>query len=141
MNRRISKLSKLVGLGSAALVGGCFWGAPDVGTLAEPYRFVEIDTRESMMLKICQPDNFCSGDGLPNPTIFAGGADSRYVVLARHPGGNRKVTEYYYLIRTKDELHGLPPENVRGPFSLADFQVENAHLRLPPFSTTFRDLK
>jgi hypothetical protein len=117
-------------------------------TLERPYRLVAVDADEDMGL--CRsPEGVtdCFGDGLPGPTVFAAGADARYVVIARHPREwpappDRSVSEFYYLIRTPDEAaRGLPQQNVRGPFTEAQFGEHKRRLRLPEFSTVFDHLK
>lgn len=87
----------------------------------------------------------CLGDNLPEPIVFAAGANRRYVVLARHPrcgyGINKDVTEYYYIIRTPAEGGGIDAANVKGPYALDRFNKKKRRLGLPDFSVELRDLK
>ncbi|WP_156434905.1 hypothetical protein [Bradyrhizobium lablabi] len=112
-----------------------------------PYRLVAIDVREDMSLcRSMGAEGDCSGDGLPKPTVFQAGANSQYVVLARHPWrGNgapdRSVTEFYYIVRQADERNIRKRVPVMGPFTELEYQQEKNRLQLPEFSKVFRDLK
>lgn len=114
-----------------------------------PYRLVAVDTEEDMIvcLTFRGDTNSCIGDGLPEPAVFAAGANARHVVIARHPRASlsrpdRAITEYYYVVRTPDEgERGLPAKNVKGPFDRQSFEEEKRKLNLPNFSRVFKDLK
>jgi hypothetical protein len=91
-------------------------------------------------------DGSCSGDGLPGPTVFQAGANSQYIVLARHPSPrngrpNRSITEFYYILRQADERNALKSVSVMGRFGDLEYQQENSRLQLPEFSKVFADLK
>ena len=131
-------------LGGSALLSACGFVYDE--RLAGPYRLVATDVREQMMVCVDIGGGDCVGDGLPGPTIFAAGADARYLVMARHPSTDigrpdRSVTEYYYVVRGPDE----PPRDLRahvvGPLSRAEFEQARGTLRLPPFTRIFDDLK
>ena len=122
-----------------------FGGLVHQEQLAGPYELWATDTMEDMIL--CRAiDSGCVGDGLPGDTIFAAGADERFITLARHPrewpnDPDRSVTEYYYVIRAPDEAERGPYGRVRGPFDEARFEAEKRRLGLPDFSRTFEELR
>jgi hypothetical protein len=114
--------------------------------VAGPYVLWATDTMEDMILCRSIEGSACVGDGLPGATIFAAGADERFIVLARHPSEwpdppNRQVTEYYYIIRQPDETERGPYGHVRGPFDADQFGTESRRLRLPTFSRVFEELQ
>jgi hypothetical protein len=126
-------------------VAGCGFVTDEV--LDGPYRLVAIDVREDMSLcRSIDTRGDCSGDGLPGPTVFQAGANSQYIVLARHPSRrnkapDRSVTEFYYILRQADEQNALKPVSVMGPFNELEYQQEKRRLQLPEFSRVFADLK
>ncbi len=89
----------------------------------------------------------CDGTGLPEPTIFQAGANSQYIVLARHPRRkwneppDRSVTEFYYIVRQADERDARKRVPVTGPFNELEYQQEKRRLQLPEFTKVFADLK
>ena len=130
------------------LLAGCwsFAGFVYDERLAGPYRLVAVDTMEQMILCRDMGGGDCAGDGLPDETIFAAGADDRFIVLARHPRTwpdppDRTVTEYHYVIRVPDEAERGPYGRVRGPFDETQFEAETRRLGLPGFSRTFEELR
>jgi hypothetical protein len=126
-------------------VAGCGFVADEV--LDGPYRLVAVDVREDMSLcRSIGTEGDCSGDGLPGPTVFQAGANSQYIVLARHPrlrndAPDRSVTEFYYILRLADERNTGKRVPVMGPFTELEYQQEKSRLQLPEFSKVFRDLK
>lgn len=114
--------------------------------LAGPYRLVAVDDREDMVLCRGLESGSCAGDGLPGPTVFAAGASSRYLVIARHPTHfpdpmNKAQTEYFYAERGTNEGRPGSRPVVHGPFDKAAFESETQRLGLPEFSVVFEDLK
>jgi len=133
---------------SAVLLAACpgGFGYVHVQPLTGPYRLVAVDSREDMMLCRGLGKSDCMGDGLPGPTIFAAGADARYLVIGRHPTKfgeplNRADTEYYYAERSADEADLGSRPTVHGPFDRTQFDAEAGRLALPEFSVVFEDLK
>ena len=110
-----------------------------------------IDISEDMALYRCPggPDGGvgCAVDGLPGSTVFAAGADSRYIVVARHPRDNnlthKDVTQYFYFARVPQESKGWGqnPEKIIGPLSKTEFDAATTSLKLPPLSIVLDDLK
>jgi hypothetical protein len=134
-----------VSLGSVLCVAGCGFVTDEV--LDGPYRLVAIDVREDMSLcRSIDTRGDCSGDGLPGPTVFQAGANSQYIVLARHPSRrnkapDRSVTEFYYILRQADDRNAPKPVSVMGPFNELEYQQEKRRLQLPEFSRVFPDLE
>jgi hypothetical protein len=136
-------IRKLLALAVFVCCSGCGFVHDEV--LDGPYRLVAVDTRGDMSLCISVGDD-CSGDGLPGPMVFAAGANRQFVDIARHPPAadgqiDRRVTEYYYIIRMPDEAKGVDPKNLIGPLDQARFDQEKRRLGLPAFSRVFDDLK
>ena len=108
--KAISLAMRCAVFASLLCMAGCDWqGFVHDEVLVGPYRLVAIDIMEQMSLCLSWGDKGdCVGDGLPGPTIFQAGADSRYIVLARHPceltkRPDRSVTEFYVIVlSTKD---------------------------------------
>lgn len=125
-------------------IGG--WGFVHDQPLAGPYRLVAVDTRDDMIVCRSLESGDRVGDGLPGRTVFAAGADDRYLVIARHPSAfgeplNKAVTEYYVVERRPDEADpGSRPE-VFGPFDQAEFDERVRQLSLPEFTIVFDDLR
>lgn len=114
--------------------------------LAGPYRLVAVDDREDMVVCRGMESGSCAGDGLPGPTVFAAGADRRYLVIARHPTTfpepmDKAHTEYFYAERSANEGDQRSRPVVHGPFDKAQFELEVRRLSLPEFSVVFEDLK
>ena len=133
---------------AASLLIGCwpFGGLVYREEVAEPYELWAVDSMDDMMLCRAMGDGGCVGDGLPGATIFAAGASNRFVVIARHPRDwpnppNRAVSEYYYLMRTPQDAERGPYGNLRGPFTLEQFEREKQRLDLPEFSRVFPELQ
>ena len=116
-------------------------------TLAGPYRLVAVDADEQMAICRSVPaSGDCFGDGLPGPTVYAAGADDRYLVAARHPYDgttqNRGVTEYYYVKRLPgDGGAGTARDRTVGPLTGPAFLRARRQLGLPPFTGFFEDLR
>jgi hypothetical protein len=108
------------------------------------YVLAAIDTREDMRLYA----DLGKGNlaGLVDSTVFALGADKRYIVLKQHPATegsgaiDRGVTNYFVVTR----LPGTIVEKqtgVHGPMTKEQFEQLSATLHLPPFTKTLNDLQ
>jgi hypothetical protein len=107
-------------------------------TIDGPYRLVAIDVEEQM--DVCYSiQDACVGR--IGETVFAVGHDASYIVAARHPANNRKVTEYFYLTRSMDGPIADPSASVHGPFDAGEFEAERVRLRLPSFDTNMASLR
>jgi hypothetical protein len=108
------------------------------------YWLIAVDGAENMTLIRRFGENWV-GDKLPGPTVFAAGSNQRYVTIARHPmalgsAPDRRVTEYYYVIRGGDD-EPLHDGDVVGPLTKAQFDVAKDRLQLPAFSRTIDELR
>ncbi|MFN3387548.1 MAG: hypothetical protein ACK40O_01350 [Allosphingosinicella sp.] len=142
---------KPVGFASAGLLlVGC--GSAYDEPLDSPYRLVAADTMEQMMIcsSVPEDDSVCEGIGLPFGTVFAAGANERYLVAAIRrpqvelgpPSSRRGPEEYYYIVRTPDEgQRGLPQKNIVGPHTAEEFERVRRELNLPGFSHQFAELR
>lgn len=74
--------------------------------------------------------------GLVMPQVIAVGEDARWIVAARHPGGDRSVTEYYYFLKAVGDSR-TGSEKVEGPFRDDQFKQKTSELRLPPLTIRF----
>jgi hypothetical protein len=107
-------------------------------TIDGPYRLVAIDVNEQMNVCYSIQDSCIGRIG---ETVFAVGHDASYIVAARHPSNNRKVTEYFYLIRSLDGPIVDPSASVQGPYDAVKFEAERVRLRLPAFDTNIASLR
>jgi hypothetical protein len=143
-------------LASLLCVAGCDWqGFVHDEALVGPYRLIAIDTLNDMSLCRSLGDDRgdCIGDGLPGPTVFQAGANSQYIVLARHPSElgkspDRSVSEFYVIVLSSKDWRPEDKWNpkfsralVMGPFNDLEYQREKERLQLPEFSRAFSDLK
>jgi hypothetical protein len=142
----ILRATRLAGLASLLCVVGCGFVRDEV--LDGPYQLVAIDVSEDMTLcRSSGKNGDCVGDGLPGPTVFQAGANSQYIVLARHPRRqwdkvpDRSITEFYYILRQANEWDATKPVSVKGPFNEQEYREEKRRLQLPEFSRAFSDLK
>jgi hypothetical protein len=118
---------------------------PDVYWRSERYVAMEVDTPGQMNLA------FDGGRrntlGLVGPTVFAVGADDRYIVVKQHPATDgfghydQSVTKYFYIERTTSPDFRERQSRVTGPLSEREFQQRAAKLQLPSFQKIFRDLQ
>jgi hypothetical protein len=106
---------------------------------------MEVDSPEQMNLAFDTRDGITMG--LVGPTIFAVGADDRYLVVKQHPakdalhGGDRSQTNYFYIERTDSPDFRERQRRVMGPLSEREFRQRADALKLPPFQKVFRDLQ
>lgn len=131
-------------VGAALLLSGCDVIGDE--PLSEPYRFLAIDFSDNMVVCRSTPGGGCVGEYLPRPTVFAAGANARYVVIARRLANangqntNLGVTEYYYVVRrAADDFQRQ--EDLTGPLTRAEFDAATKRLNLPGFSRVFRNLQ
>ena len=106
---------------------------------------MEIDDPGQMNL------GFDAGAGGPmvviDPTVFAVGADNRYIVLKQHPASDwfghydRKVTNYFIVERSDSSNFQKQRQHVTGPLSEQEFRVRADSLKLPAFQKEFADLR
>ena len=135
-------------LALAALVAGVV-GCDSLGPAEREwhsgdYVLASTDARADMSLYA----DLGKGDlaGLIDSTVFALGADKRYIVVKQHPATegagafDRSVTNYFVVTR----LPGTIVEKqtgIHGPMTKEQFEQVAATLHLPPFTKTLDDLK
>ena len=118
---------------------------PDVYWRSDRYVAFEVDSFEQMSVAFdVQGDSLMT---LIGPTVFAVGADARYIVAKQHPAkdaltpGDRSRTNYFYIERTTSSDRQEQQKRVAGPLSEQEFRERAAALKLPPFHKVFRDLE
>jgi hypothetical protein len=138
-------MKRLACLASLLCLAAC--GFVEDATIDGPYRLVAVDIDEDMTLcRSIGTGGDCSGDGLPEPTVFQAGANAQYIVFARHPYRegrrlDRSVTEFYYIVRKEDERDLAVRVSLSGPFTESEYRDEKRRLQLPEFSKVFAKLK
>ncbi len=128
---------------SLALLAGC---GPSVREVSHPFYVTYFEDPADSALFRCPrgPGEGCAIDGLPGPYVFAAGANSQYVVVARHPKADddidRSRTEYFYFARVPEETNGWGnnPEVIIGPLSQSEFDRAKDRLALPEYSVDLR---
>jgi hypothetical protein len=113
---------------------------------SERYVLVAIDAVGQMNLAFETDSGLAQR--LVGPTVFAVGADERYIVVKQHPskdpfGGSwdRSVTNFYVVERTSSMNSAERTKRVRGPMTKADFEALQESARLPRFSTVIGELE
>jgi hypothetical protein len=104
-----------------------------------PYRLSAIDIDQQMSVCYEQASGGCIGR--IDETVFAVGADARYIVAQQHPSDDRTVTNYFILVIANDSAFADPSQSVIGPLSAAAYRDKAQSLRLPPFTRTLASLK
>ena len=108
------------------LISACFPFSAGERHLDGPYTLYATDIAEQMEL------DYAIGHGafverVP-PTVFAAGWNARYVIVKRHPNGDRARTEFYILDRSKDGPLVDPGVSVTGPLTAAEFDARRREL-------------
>lgn len=134
-------MMKVIAAALALCVSACGNGFIYEEKLAGPYRLVAVDETEQMLL--CRDlGGGCAGDGLGGQTVFAAGANKRYIALAIHPKSDHDKTDYYYLIRSPHEAEdGGRGAILKGPLNQNEFSRAKRNLALPQFQRVFDELK
>jgi hypothetical protein len=79
--------------------------------------------------------------GRVEATVFAVGADERYVVAKQHPRGNKSITNYFIIQVGKDSANANPKDVVIGPLAEDAFKRMAVELQLPAFTTVLQSLE
>src|SRR5215468_1226783 len=108
MNTRL-----LIFVGSCIFLAGC--GLFDSGVIwrGGPYFLGWIDLPDEVTLSYDLGNN--SSTERIRARVFAVGWDGRYLVAKQHPGGDKKITNYFILDSIKDGPHLDPSQAVDGP--------------------------
>ena len=107
--------------------------------LVGPYILAAVDVEEQMSVYYDLGDG--ASIGRIEPVVFSVGWNKRYIVAKQHPGGNRSVTDFYYLDMTKDSKYADPTNSVVGPLTEAGFMQKQRELGLPSFTHTIKSLE
>jgi hypothetical protein len=78
--------------------------------------------------------------GLVDWAVFSVGSNDRYIVVKQHPQGNKAVTSYFIVDKTK----ALPTDPVRavvGPLTQSEFNAQARLIKLPSFTKVVNSLK
>lgn len=104
-----------------------------------PYRLSAIDIDRQM--SVCY--ELASGGcvGRIDETVFAVGADARYIVAKQHPLDDRATTNYFILVIANDSELADPSKSVIGPLSEAAYRDQVQLLGLPAFTRTMASLQ
>lgn len=108
------------------------------------YVLTSIDSRGDMTLYVNHGNGSLAG--LVDPTVFALGADKRYIVIKQHPAKDgfgafdRSVTNYFVVTRLPGTLL-VKETGVHGPMTKEQFEQLSATLHLPRFTKTLDDLE
>jgi hypothetical protein len=127
----------------AALLTSCDALSPDTYWHSGDYELIAVDVKGQMTLSIDLHNG--GAIGIVGPTVFALGADDRYIVVKQHPAKDgfghfdRGVTNYFVVTRVAGS-EADQEKAVRGPLSADEFNRLLASAYLPPFTKTFPDL-
>ncbi len=138
-------LQSLLVVGGIALFASCGGLSLDTYWRSERYVLIAIDNPGQMQL------SFDEGGGtatsLVGPTVFAIGADEKYIVLMQHPSTNgfgafdRSITNFFVVERTASLSRAERGKGVRGPLTKGEFEKLQSNLSLPKFTKTFDELQ
>ena len=98
--------------------------------LNESYYLDGIDIDSEMSLYYDLGDR--GAIGRIEPTVFAVGADNRYIIAKQHPKNNRSATNYFILDMTKDGELADPKESVIGPLTEVEFNSTRVAMGISP---------
>ena len=101
-----------------------------------PYALTWIDDPQAVRLSYDAGKG--SWAGRVEPRVFAVGADESYIVAKQHPGGDKRITNYY-VINVKEDSLSRPL--VVGPLTEEDFKRKSAELKLPTFTKILESLQ
>jgi hypothetical protein len=158
---------RFAGLLAILAVAGCSQlGAGEV-RLVGPYYVVAATSRQDMALYYAPGREGRVGQWIPGPsrlrsaerrsvsardslhlrvgpTVFALGRDDRHIIVKRHPGGDRSITEYFILTRAVDTASSGKAAAVTRPLTAAEFADARRRLGVSEtlgFSFVLRDLE
>jgi hypothetical protein len=104
-----------------------------------PYRLVAVDIDEQM--SVCYELGSGGCINRIDETVFAVGADARFIVAKQHPAGDRTITNYFILVIGHDSELADPKKSVVGPLSESAFLEKSRLLHLPAFLRTIDSLR
>jgi hypothetical protein len=133
----MNETARLLALGLACIGMAACSSHRDI-TVDGPYHLIAEGDEAQMTLCYDATDGCI---GRIAPTVYAVGVDATYVVAARHPEGDRSITEFYYLIRSADTPTVDTSAAVRGPFDGPAFERVRNQLHLPALTYELPQLK
>ena len=127
---RITRIALL--LLTASVLSGCDSGSK---WKSGKYEVYWIDIPSDLTLGMDLGDGTAIGRVMPQ--VIAVGEDSKWIVAARHPQGDKSITEYYYFSKDADHPHKNADEIVQGPFTETQFKQKTSDHGLPPLTKHF----
>lgn len=139
----IATIRGLILVSAVALLADCDGWSMDSYWHSDDYLLIAVDTKGQMNLSVDVGNG--GAVGIVGPTVFALGANDKYIVVKQHPATDhfghfdRTVTNYFVVTRMSGPA--LEKENgVRGPLTKDQFDQLATSLSLPTFTKTFDDL-
>ena len=130
-------------LASVCALAGCNMWSMDAYWRSGKYMLVAIDSSSQMSLSVDL--NNGGALGIVGPTVFAVGANEKFIVLKQHPsegyGYDRSLTNYFIVKRNSTPASMADENSVQGPLTKDQFDKLSKQLSLPAFSKTFKDLE
>ena len=106
-----------------------------------------IDTQAQMSLSLDKKDKRFAFDYVVGATVFAVGANNRYIVAKQHPiysdqiHFDHAVTSYFIVDRMLTATLRDRTKGVVGPLTKEQFEQKARTMELPAFTTTFPTLE
>ena len=75
--------------------------------------------------------------GLVQPIVVGIGEDTRWIVIKRHPDGDKTRTEFFYLAKLEVDAQQRGEDVAHGPFTEAEMTQKTQELKLPTITTRF----
>ena len=115
----------------------------DSGTPWEsgPYKLQWIDDPDSVSLLRYQSSDRKLCTELITSQVFSVGINDQYLVAKQHPGGDRRITNFYVVIRSSEKSRRFDPKTLLGPMNATEFAVRSKELNLPQFNKTLAALE
>jgi hypothetical protein len=134
-------MAKRMSIFVVAMITSVFFAGCDTyhKHLVGPYILLAVDAEDQMSVSYDLGNG--NSIGRIEPVVFSVGWDNRYIVARQHPGGNRSVTDFYYLDMTRDSKYADPTNSVVGPLTEAEFAQKQRQLGLPSFTQTIKSLE
>ena len=127
-------------------LSGCDRMWPDAYWRSERYVLLAIDAKSQMSLSFDMNDG--TALGLVDATVFAIGANDKYIIVKQHPAKDqfassfdRAVTNYFIVERNHSPMFREREKGVRGPMKKEEYDILAKKLPLPSFTKIFQDLE
>ena len=106
---------------------------------SDPYMLQWIDDPNSVSL-LQAFDSKLSAELIPSQ-VFSVGIDDHYLVVKQHPGGNKRVTNFYVVLRSQEKHDRFDPQALLGPMNADEFTARSKSMNLPLFTKTLTSLE